>query len=104
MNKAKDSIKENIEEILTNLPSEFQDDFKKQVEEMSDTEEAAPSSDDQIAAIKAELKANPDVDESAAASELGDIKAPEAVVPSTKEEDEANMAQLLKEDHTKPAE
>ncbi|WP_034057351.1 hypothetical protein [Lacinutrix jangbogonensis] len=97
MNKVKDSLKENLDEILKNLPSEFHEDAKKELDNMPDVAEAAPSSAAQISAIKAELVANPDVDESAAAAELTDIKAPEVSVPATKEETEAEMAALLAE-------
>lgn len=70
MNKAKDSLKENLDEILANLPKEFHADFKKQLEEMPDKAEKPLSRDAEVAAIKAELVANPNVDEKAAADEL----------------------------------
>ena len=97
MNKAKDSLTENLDEILANLPSEFQEDFKKQVADMSDTAEAPLSGDAEVAAIKAELSANPDVDESAAAAELKDIKASEPVVAATEAELKEDMEKLLSE-------
>tara|TARA_R110000787_G_scaffold12665_4_gene40697 strand:- start:5297 stop:5608 length:312 start_codon:yes stop_codon:yes gene_type:complete len=97
MNKVKESLKDNIEEILKNLPSEFHEDLKSELDKMPDVEEAVASIDSQIAAIKAELVANPDVDESAAAAELKDIKAPEAVIPATEAEIKADMAALLAE-------
>jgi hypothetical protein len=97
MNKAKDSLKANLEEILANLPAEHQEDFKKQVEAMPDVAEAPLSGDDQIAAIKAELVANPDVDESAAAGELKEIKAPDAIVQPSEAELKEEMAKMLSE-------
>ena len=95
MNKEKASLKENLDEILKNLPAEMHDDFKKQVDEMDDAAPAAPSAEDQVAAIKAELVANPAGDESAA--EIGEVKAPEAVAPLSEAEVEKEMAGSLEE-------
>ena len=97
MNIAKESLQENMAEILKNLPSEFHEDAKKEIAEMPNVAESAPSNDAQIAAIKAELVANPDVNESEAASELKDIKAPEAITPATEAETKTEMDALLAE-------
>ncbi len=98
MNQAKASLEANKAEILAALPKEFQADFEKELADMSDT--AAPaqlSGEAAIPAIKAELKANPDVDESAAAAELKDIKAPEVIAPATAAENEAAAAKAIAE-------
>ena len=80
MNPAKASLEANKEAILAALPPEFQADFEKQLADMPNTAPPAQlSGEAAIPAIKAELKANPDVDEKAAASELKDIKAPEVI-------------------------
>ena len=97
MNTEKDSLKENLDEILANLPAQFHEDLKKQVAELPDTAPAAPTSEEQVAAIKAALKENPAVDESAAAAELGDIKAPELPAQPSEAEVEAEMAKALAE-------
>ena len=97
MNKVKNSFLENKEEILSNLPKELHEDFLKSMDNMSDSEEKALTGDDAVKAIKAELTANPSVDEAAAAGELKDIKAPEPVKPPSDEEIEKQKAQLLEE-------
>jgi hypothetical protein len=97
MNKAKNSLQENLEEILANLPEEFHADIKKDIDGMSDGEEESLTGEDEVAAIKAELVANPDVDESAAAAELKDIKAPTPVSPASEAEIEEQKAQMLSE-------
>lgn len=97
MNKAKESLKENMAEILQNLPTEFHADAKKELDAMPDAADAPASTDAQISAIKAELVANPEVDESAAAGELKEIKAPEAIAIPTEAESEAEMTELLAE-------
>lgn len=97
MNKAKESLKENMSTILESLPTEFHADVKKELDAMPNAADAAPSADAQISAIKAELVANPEVDESAAAGELKEIKAPEVIAKPTEAESEAEMAELLAE-------
>ena len=74
MNPEKQSLQENEKEILAALPAEFHEDFKKQLAALPDTAPTPLTGDAEVAAIKAELKANPDVDEKAAADELKDIK------------------------------
>jgi len=78
MNKIQESIDANMDEIISSLPKEFQADAKAKL-----TAEAAAMSipapltgTAEVAAIKAELAANPAVDETKAAAELTDIKAP----------------------------
>jgi hypothetical protein len=103
MNKAKESLEENMAAILESLPKEFHADLEKEV--AATTSAPAPlSGEAEVAAIKAELVANPDVDESAAAAELTDVKAPAALVPPTAAELETEKAALLKEaEASKPA-
>ncbi|MFY0630325.1 MAG: hypothetical protein JXR05_08075 [Flavobacteriaceae bacterium] len=87
MNPAKASLEENKAAILAALPKEFQADFEKQLADMSNIAPAAQlNGADAIPAIKAELKENPAVDESAAAAEIKDIKAPEVSTPETSAE------------------
>ena len=74
MNPAKQSLEENEAEILAALPKEFHEDFKKEVAAMPNTAPTQLSGDAEVAAIKAQLKANPAVDEAAAADQLKDIK------------------------------
>lgn len=96
MNKVQTSLIENESEILASLPKEFHEDFKKELSTPA-VEEAPLSGSAEVAAIKAELAANPSVDESAAAPELKDIKAPAAVVLPTEAESAAEQATLLAE-------
>ena len=96
MNTVKESLEANMTEILANLPEEFHADLKKQVAD-APAPQAPLSGAAEVEAIKAELVANPDVDESAAAGELKDIKAPEAIVPATKGELEKQQAEMLAE-------
>ena len=74
MNPEKQSLQENEKEILAALPAEFHEDFKKQLAALPDTAPAPLSGEAEVAAIKAELKANPAVDEAAAADALKDIQ------------------------------
>lgn len=96
MNKAKESLEANMAEILASLPKEFHADFKKEVA-ATNAPPAPLSGEAEVAAIKAELAANPDVNESEAAAELTDIKAPAAVVPATEAELNTQKAEMLKE-------
>lgn len=97
MNKAKTSLEKSKDEILANLPKEFHDDFLKEIDNMSDEDELGLTGDKAVAAIKAELKANPAVDENAAAAELKDIKVPIIATPASEAEIEFHKAQLLAE-------
>jgi len=78
MSKVKQSLEENEKEILAALPEEFHEDFKKQLKEMPNEVPEPLTGEAEVAAIKAELKANPNVDEEAAAAELKDIKPSES--------------------------
>lgn len=97
MSKVHESLKANESEILAALPKEFHEDFKKQVAAPAAAEEAPLSGEAEIQAIKAELVANPDVDESAAAAELKDIKAPGRIPVPTEAESKAEEEALLAE-------
>jgi hypothetical protein len=96
MNNVKNSLVENKDHILSSLPKELHEDFLKNIDEMSDEKEEPLKGDAAVSAIKAELKANPDVDEATAAAELKDIKAPEALEPVSEEEIEKQKAEMLK--------
>lgn len=67
-----------MDEIINSLPKEFQADAKaKLTEEATTASIPAPlTGAAEVAAIKAELAANPAVDETKAAAELKDIQAP----------------------------
>lgn len=65
MDNKKESLKANQEEILSNLPGEFQEDFKK-----NSGTTTTVNDKDEVSAIKAELVENPAVDDSAPAAEL----------------------------------
>lgn len=82
MNKAKQSLEENKAEILAALPKEFHADFEKELKAMPNTTPPPPTNKEVVKAIKAELVANPNVDEKKAAAELKDIKAPEPLPPA----------------------
>ena len=82
MNKEKQSLEENKAEILAALPKEFHEEFEKRLNAMPDTAPAPPTNKEVVKAIKAELEANPNVDEKKAAAELKDIKAPEPLPPA----------------------
>lgn len=96
MISAKKSLEDNKDEILANLPKEFHEDFLKGVETMEDQVATALEGEAAVEAIKAELVANPDVDEKAAAAELKEIKAPAPAPKATEAELEAQKAELLK--------
>jgi len=95
MNTEKESLKAHKDEILKSLKPEFQQDFLNQIEGLPDNDPQILTGDAEIAAIKAELKANPAVDENAAADGLKDIKLPEPVVPATDAELATEKADLL---------
>lgn len=95
MNQAKASLDANKAEILAALPAEFHKDFEKELADMPKTAPAPLSGEAAIPAIKAELVANPAVNEKEAAAELKDIKAPEVVAAPTAAENEANIAKAI---------
>lgn len=97
MNKIQESLKANEAQILEALPKEFHEDFKKEMAAPPAPEVAPLSGEAEVQAIKAELLANPDVDESSAAAELTDIKAPAPIVMPTAAESAAEEASLLAE-------
>ena len=94
MNKIQESLEANKAEILKALPKEFQADFEKEAAQAA--EPTVVSGAEEVAAIKAELAANPAVDENAAAGELTNIQAPAPVTPPTEAELETEKAQALK--------
>lgn len=102
MNKAQESLTANIDAILANLPEEFHADAKKQAAD-APAADAPLTGDAEVAAIKAELVANPDVNESEAAAELTDVKAPAPVAVPTEAEIKVEMDANLAADHTKEA-
>lgn len=89
MSKIKDSLTANNDAILKALPQEFHADFEKQLAAEPSTDPAPLTGDAEISAIKAELVANPGVDESAAAGELKEITAPAAAVLASEAEQKA---------------
>ncbi|MEP0265573.1 hypothetical protein [Dokdonia sp.] len=97
MSIEKKSLQANESEILAALPENFHADFKNQLTTMSDENAPQLTGDAEIAAIKAELKANPAVDENAAAAELTNIEAPKPVIPATDAEIATEKAELLKQ-------
>ena len=96
MSKIHESLKANEAEILAALPKEFQADFKKELATPPPVQ-APLSGDAEIQAIKAELVANPEVNESEAAGELKEISAPGKAAPATEAESAALQAELLAE-------
>lgn len=74
MSNKKKSLEANQEEILASLPGEFQEDFKSSSDGAT-TAGSSVNDKTETSAIKAELVANPSVDESAASGELKDIDA-----------------------------
>lgn len=96
MSRIHESLKANQEEILASLPEELRADFKKELE-MPPVETPHLSGDDEISAIKAELVANPSVDESLAADQLKEISAPGRVAPLSEAEAKAQEEELLAE-------
>lgn len=95
MSKAKQSLEENIEAIKASLPEEFHAGLDAMIAQAEDI--PVPSAEEQQEAIKAELKANPDVDDAAVIPEFEanptSFQAPPA---PTAEEQEANMQAELK--------
>lgn len=96
MSKIHESLKANESEILAALPKELHEEYKKQME-TPPVEEAALSGEAEIAAIKAELVANPSVDENMAADELKEISAPGKAIPLTDAEAQTQEAEMLAE-------
>ena len=95
MSKIQESLKANESEILAALPKEFHADFKKEME--APTEEPTPlSGASEVEAIKAELVANPDVDDAAVLEDLKNIKAPTKSGVVVTPEAAAEAAQKLK--------
>lgn len=94
MNKIQESLEANKAEILKALPKEFHADFETEVSKAA--EPVVLTGAAEVTAIKAELVANPAVDESAAAGELTDIKVPAPAVPATEAELAAQQAEALK--------
>jgi len=95
MNTEKESLKAHKAEILKSLKPEFQQDFLNQIEGLPDNDPQILTGDAEIAAIRAELKANPSVDENASAAELKVIILPKPIVPATDAELAAEKADLL---------
>jgi len=94
MSAVKESLEANKEAILENLPAGLHADFEK--EAAAATDAAAPSAEDELAAIKAELTANPDCDD---ATLIAEVEAnPSAhraeAAPSADEQEAAKQAAL----------
>ncbi len=88
MSMIKKSLEENKAEILKNLPNEFHADFEAEVAKAAEI--APPSATEEIAAIKAEMKANPDVDDAVLVAEVeANPSAHRAPAPPSAEEQEA---------------
>ena len=84
------SLEENKDEILENLPEEMHAAFEEELAKAADT--AAPSAEQELEAIKAELKANPDADEAALIPEVeANPAAHRAPTPPSTDEQEAAM-------------
>ena len=96
MSKIHESLKANQEKILAALPEELRADFLKELE-MPPIEYPVLSGNAEIEAIKAELKANPSVDENLAADELKEISSPGRVAPLSEAEAKAEEEALLAE-------
>jgi len=67
MSRVQESLKANLEEIKKNLPEEFHAELEKQISEAQDYSVSAES-DEQ--AIRAELRANPTIDDLAIEANL----------------------------------
>lgn len=94
MSAIKESLEANKEAILENLPAELHAEFEKEVAAATDS--AAPTADEELAAIKAELKANPDCDDAALIAEVeANPSAHRAdAAPSADEQEAAKQAAL----------
>ena len=95
MNKMKESLVAHKSEILAKLGNTYEADLDKEIADLPENDTPPLEGDAEIAAIKAELKANPFVDENAAGPELAEIKLPPPIVPATDEEIAAEKADLL---------
>lgn len=93
MNNVQQSLQENLEEIKKNLPEEFHADLEKQISDSGDATGTQLSGDAAVAAVKAELEANPEVDNTVAA-ELTDLAPVAAVEPSEAEQKHEMESQL----------
>lgn len=94
MNAIKESLEANMAEILENLPPELHDDAKKEVAAAADA--APPSAEEELAAIKAEMTANPDIDEATLMAEVEkNPSAHRAEPPPSAEEQEAAKKEAL---------
>ncbi len=94
MNKVQESLEANKAEILAALPADLKAGFDKEIAAAVPAPVLTP--EETVAAIKAELKENPDVDEAACAAELTNIAAPVAVAAPTEAELEVQKAAALK--------
>jgi len=88
------SLEENKDQILKDLPEEHHAAFEAELSNAADI--TAPSAEEELEAIKAELKANPDVDDAALIPEVeaspGAHRAP--AQPSAEEQESAMKAAL----------
>lgn len=91
MSEIKKSLEENKDAILESLPAELHANFEAELAAVADV--AAPSADDEVAAIKAVAAEHPDVDESV----IGNIDpaAHRAEAAPSAEEQEAAMKEAL---------
>ena len=68
MSEIRKSLEENKDEILKSLPPEFHANFEEELAKAVDP--AAPSADEELEAIKAEMTSNPNVDDAALIPEV----------------------------------
>jgi hypothetical protein len=89
MSNVKASFEANLEEMKKTVPQEFWADLDKQVAAAAPV--AVPTEAEQVAAVTAELKANPAVDDAAVAAEIpSSITVPAAsAAPSQADQDAA---------------
>ncbi len=94
MSAIKESLEANKDEILKNLPAELHAELEKEIEAAASV--TAPSAEEELAAIKAEMTANPDCNEAELIAEVEkNASAHRAESPPSAEEQEAAMKEAL---------
>jgi len=86
MNKTRESLEENKAEILKALPVEFHADLGKEIQNAVDM--TAPSDEEELEAIKAELTNNPDIQEAEAIAHLDHNPTAHKLAPAPSEEEQ----------------
>jgi len=97
MSKIIDSLKDNLEHIISNIPAELHEIAKKEIETLE--VDAVNSAEQELELIKNELTSNPTIDESL----VGEIDPTAHRAPAPPSEDEQKAAMEKELEATKTA-